>query len=339
MIVQPRNQNAGSDHRSKLAVLSGASMATLPKLQDISHIAWDFDGTLVFTEHLHRMVAFIAVREVVGDVVKPSAFARAYRDAFNIPSDETNRVLAGKLRENHPQEFAIAVATRDNADGAEGAVPLVAQAIAQSRRAVFDFFVTHATLQVRDNPSTQAILKVACSGDGSEIGSLDGDLQRRRFLSTVTVYTYPHVIDALKTFKDLKKPQGICTSSHRDFVLPLLRKLELEEYFNKIVSAEQIPDGYHKPHPRPWQVLRQQLQVGHEAIGLTFENSAGGARSALVDNKGPVVVVPGSKIGPTIGKLAQRVRTDPAHSLAPAYFDRDLRRLVGRFRGAADPKN
>jgi HAD superfamily hydrolase (TIGR01509 family) len=71
---------------------------------------------------------------------------------------------------------------------------------------------------------------------------------------------------------------GVATGSTRQVVEELLMKTGLRDYFSELVSSEDVQ--FSKPHPQPYNLLLQRLQVRPEQA-LVIENAPLGVTSAL----------------------------------------------------------
>jgi len=71
---------------------------------------------------------------------------------------------------------------------------------------------------------------------------------------------------------------GVATGSTQQVVEELLFKTGIRDYFSDLVSSEDV--HFSKPHPQPYQLLLQQLQVRPEQA-LVIENAPLGIASAV----------------------------------------------------------
>lgn len=71
---------------------------------------------------------------------------------------------------------------------------------------------------------------------------------------------------------------GIATGSTRQVVEELLSKTGIRNYFSELVTSEDVQ--FSKPHPQPYQLLLQHLQVRAEQA-LVIENAPLGVQSAI----------------------------------------------------------
>jgi beta-phosphoglucomutase-like phosphatase (HAD superfamily) len=187
----------------------------------------------------------------------------------------------------------------------------VGQAITDLRQQTFAFYIQHATLSRSNKHGGVLRLVLPSSPPIADAQSA------RRFaaLKDVHVHTYPYVLEALETFQRHGLIQGICTSSGKDFVYPLLGALALQSYFKAIVTADCVPTGHHKPAPYPWHHLRSKLDAGKpfsedsEPITdmICVENSASGGLSAIRASKSPTFVI-ADNIAATVGKMHAKIR-------------------------------
>lgn len=71
---------------------------------------------------------------------------------------------------------------------------------------------------------------------------------------------------------------GVATGSTRQVVEELLSKTGIRDYFSDLVSSEDVQ--FSKPHPQPYQLLLQHLEVKSEQA-LVIENAPLGIESAI----------------------------------------------------------
>lgn len=71
---------------------------------------------------------------------------------------------------------------------------------------------------------------------------------------------------------------GVATGSTHQVVEELLLKTGIRDYFSDLVSSEDVQ--FSKPHPQPYQLLLQQLQVRPDQA-LVIENAPLGIESAI----------------------------------------------------------
>jgi len=74
---------------------------------------------------------------------------------------------------------------------------------------------------------------------------------------------------------------GVATGSTQQVVEELLLKTGIRDYFSALVTSEDVQ--FSKPHPQPYQLLLQQLQVRPEQA-LVIENAPLGIESAIAAN-------------------------------------------------------
>lgn len=268
------------------------------KHHKVSYAGWDFDGTIADTERLHRAICKAALTELGGgqQISGPAWNSVLFRSAFNIPAQETNRKLAEGLREYSPQMFQSALAHALRTPGAfsSDAVTTVARAIGQKRDDLTAFYQGHIALTEANQPGARSKLEIP----DSVTGTTPTDVQRLSLLRPVKVEMYSYVRETMDALEAMGIRQGVCTSSTRSFVEPLLIKFKILGKFDGLVFAGCVPAGYHKPEPLPWRLLKARIITGTQNPAtlpytddmIHFENSAGGALSALRAGRGPTVV-------------------------------------------------
>jgi HAD superfamily hydrolase (TIGR01509 family) len=80
---------------------------------------------------------------------------------------------------------------------------------------------------------------------------------------------------------------ALCSSASRQAIFLALRKLEAQEYFEIIVSGDDVQNS--KPHPEPYARALEQLQIRADQA-LAVEDSQSGFQSAIAA-KIPTIVV------------------------------------------------
>ena len=80
---------------------------------------------------------------------------------------------------------------------------------------------------------------------------------------------------------------ALCSSASRQAIFLALRKLEAQEYFEIIVSGDDVQNS--KPHPEPYERALEQLQIRADQA-LAVEDSQSGFQSAIAA-KIPTIVV------------------------------------------------
>ena len=80
---------------------------------------------------------------------------------------------------------------------------------------------------------------------------------------------------------------ALCSSASRQAIFLALRKLKAQEYFEIIVSGDDVQNS--KPNPQPYKRVLEQLQI-HADQALAIEDSQSGFQSAIAA-KIPTIVV------------------------------------------------
>lgn len=274
-------------------------------------VGWDLDGTIANTERLHRALCRSALQEISGSVISERDFSSPrYRAAFGLPGGETSLYLAKVLKESNPEGFQHALRFALSRGLVGGPCETVAQALTQLRDETFGYFIKKATLKHTDeNGGTLHLLISPFAIETDPRSAI-----RLEALRGVRVHTYPYVLEMLATFERHGLTQGICTSSGRCFVFPLIKAFGLMDRFEAIVTADCVPMGQHKPEPTPWHILRARLDGGalrpqsYDPITdmLFIENSAGGGFSSLRAGETPTFVV-ADNIAATVGKMQAKM--------------------------------
>ncbi|MDP4143303.1 MAG: HAD family hydrolase [Bacillota bacterium] len=81
----------------------------------------------------------------------------------------------------------------------------------------------------------------------------------------------------LKELKDNNIKIALASSSPREFIMAVLKKFNIEEYFIKILSGEEVTKG--KPAPDIFQEVSRMLEVKPEKC-IVIEDSRNGVKAA-----------------------------------------------------------
>jgi beta-phosphoglucomutase-like phosphatase (HAD superfamily) len=315
-------------------------LAELVQEHNVKFAAWDFDGTAADTERLHRVTFRLALNELSGARIPKSVWlSKPFQAGFGLPELETCLTIA-KALETHSAEHKLPwfkkalAASPDHGEGFEPTL-VVARGLCQRRGEIFDYYVKKATVSTSHKPGTPT--KLAILSDATSRQQLEAE--RLEFLKPVQVKTYPFVREVIHELAKHDIDQGVCTSSSKRFVKPLLRKLGLSPLIKDHVFADCVPAGYHKPDPFPWKLLRARLanQFTIEHLPTTddmlrFENSAGGGLSSILSGRGPTIITAENNAS-VMGKLHQKIngiRAKEPNSPIPgqALFVPDLGSLL-----------
>jgi HAD superfamily hydrolase (TIGR01509 family) len=87
----------------------------------------------------------------------------------------------------------------------------------------------------------------------------------------------PGLYELLIHIEERGLPKGVATSSRRAYIESVLRKFELVERFDLLLTSEDVVEG--KPHPEIYLTAAKRLGV-HPAEMLVLEDSENGIRSA-----------------------------------------------------------
>jgi HAD superfamily hydrolase (TIGR01509 family) len=127
----------------------------------------------------------------------------------------------------------------------------------------------------------------------------------------------PGLLDFLESVKERGTRTGLVTNAPRENVVAVLRALRLEDFFDAVVTSEEVRVG--KPDPEPYLTALERFGAG-AAGTLTFEDSVSGIASAV-----------GAGI-PTVGiastQKPDRLREAGAFMVAKDFTDPELRALV-----------
>lgn len=85
------------------------------------------------------------------------------------------------------------------------------------------------------------------------------------------------VVEFVKEVKKANIPLGLATNSRRDYMTRVLKEFNIENYFDVIVTAEDVTIG--KPDPQIYIRTAESLKIDPKNI-LVFEDSQAGISSA-----------------------------------------------------------
>jgi beta-phosphoglucomutase-like phosphatase (HAD superfamily) len=246
-----------------------------------------------------------------------------------LPPDQTSLSLARTLKRKHPNLFVAAHKSYYRGDA--GPEETVAQAISEKRRDIFRFYIDAVSLRLPE--SRGAPLTLHISTDHQPRNSID--YERLKILRLVTVETCPYVREILGELEALSIPQGICTSSPRGLVVPILTKLGIIHKFRSGVFSDCVREGLHKPEPYPWRLLQSRLSEQNISETATtdrmlhFENSASGGISAILAGRG-YTIIRADNISSIMGKLMKKVGEVGTHEIpGQAHFIPCFGKLLG----------
>ena len=321
---------------------------------------WDFDGTIADTERLHKITFKTAVEEICGHTFSEKEWSD-FKPAFGLTEAESCKTIAKILLDKHFKEhqaeapwtqgrFERLSGIIDNLADSEVSVDSVAERLARlvqkQRTNVFLHFEKLAELSSSPDPA-QGVWIRSLGVDANSLPAVSTtqhrellglsvaelplsaqDLQiRHAQLSQVQVPLMPCVWEKIEELKAASFLQGVCTSSARSFVEPLLRKFGFElgkgGHFQEMVTQDDMAPGSCKPEPNPWWKLCEKLNEGSRRNPqfdagqmVCFENSASGAVSALL--AGMPVYCCARNVPAFIGKAAGKLDVSTVNELAAA---------------------
>lgn len=88
----------------------------------------------------------------------------------------------------------------------------------------------------------------------------------------------PGFLDLIKNIKG-KYKIALVSSSPFEWINPILQRFKLKIFFNKIVSAQEMPNFQGKPHPAIYLFAAKKLRVPPKNC-LVFEDSINGIKAA-----------------------------------------------------------
>lgn len=90
--------------------------------------------------------------------------------------------------------------------------------------------------------------------------------------------TMPGFTSLLRALERARLPRGVATSSRRAFVSDILSRLNLEDRFQFVLTAEDVTEG--KPDPEIYFSASERLGVPPERV-MVLEDSENGCRAAV----------------------------------------------------------
>jgi beta-phosphoglucomutase family hydrolase len=99
------------------------------------------------------------------------------------------------------------------------------------------------------------------------------------FMASVTtdLHGMPGVVESIKRFRAQGLPLGIGTSLDRNYINLVLNKLEVKNYFDVVVTGDEIKNG--KPHPDTFLTVVRKLGLAPQEC-LVLEDAKSGIQSA-----------------------------------------------------------
>ena len=115
-------------------------------------------------------------------------------------------------------------------------------------------------------------------------GRLDSVFLRGRHVSESAALTLlqpvlPGVIDIIREAKRLGLKLAIASSSPHSWVDTHAKRLDIFDYFDKVICADDVPASRTKPNPDLFLLALRQLQVRNDEA-IVFEDSPNGVRAA-----------------------------------------------------------
>ncbi|HEX6817829.1 MAG TPA: HAD family phosphatase [Ktedonobacterales bacterium] len=111
----------------------------------------------------------------------------------------------------------------------------------------------------------------------SEEELVEAERVSARELMATELLLLPGLLPLLEDLRVRGIPSVICSSSRRSYILPILERFGIAEYFAAVVSIDDVARG--KPHP---DLVHKALEVAHVASGqaVMLEDSAHGVEAA-----------------------------------------------------------
>jgi len=87
----------------------------------------------------------------------------------------------------------------------------------------------------------------------------------------------PGAVELIKSIP-VRLPIALCSGALREDILPIIENLGIANAFSRIVTAEDTPKS--KPHPAPYQLAIEQLDIDDPATAVAIEDTPAGILSA-----------------------------------------------------------
>lgn len=132
-------------------------------------------------------------------------------------------------------------------------------------------------------------------------------------------FCYPHCQSVLAYLKEANVRMACVTNKPREFTLPLLRKLELADYFKVFICGDDLPSK--KPDPAPVLAAIQQLD-GSPAQGYMVGDSVTDMISARDAGVGAIYATYGYNRGDSVDQY-QPLRIDSLIELQTLFGNQE----------------
>jgi len=99
----------------------------------------------------------------------------------------------------------------------------------------------------------------------------------QRYIAAGEAKPLPGAVELIKSIP-VRLPVALCSGALKSDVLPVIKKLGIENCFKIIVTAEDTPKS--KPDPTPYKLALQQLTVANPASAVAIEDTPAGIQSA-----------------------------------------------------------
>lgn len=87
----------------------------------------------------------------------------------------------------------------------------------------------------------------------------------------------PGAVELIKSIP-VRLPVALCSGALKEDLLPIIKKLEIENAFSVIVTAEDTPKS--KPDPAPYKLALEKLGIDDAATAIAIEDTPAGIMSA-----------------------------------------------------------
>lgn len=93
---------------------------------------------------------------------------------------------------------------------------------------------------------------------------------------------YPGAVAALETIRARGARVALCTNKSEQFTLPLLRQLDLADYFSAVICGDTLGPGVLKPDPAPVQAMVARAGGGRAIFIGDTSHDVEAARAASI---------------------------------------------------------
>lgn len=104
--------------------------------------------------------------------------------------------------------------------------------------------------------------------------------------SCVETYAYPGVIDTLKYLKKKGYKLAICTNKPSVFIEPILKKLDIKEYFDYWIGEDSLPEKKPSASPLLYLAAQEKVDINQCLMVGDSKNDIYAAHNANIESVG-----------------------------------------------------